>query len=171
MKYFNCTTPFGINQDHICTSQDEEFTKKVSGFFYTNLTLNGFNISECPYPCHFQKFRILREFYSEASGGNGINVTLLFDQLVKVTRAYISYTELELLAEFGGYVGLFLGISICHLTFAFDKLLDLIWQTKNVLPSNPHEKIVANKAEQISKSELNSKYCQTLEIKSKPDKF
>ena len=51
-----------------------------------------------------------------------------FDQFVKVTNTYIAYTELELIAEFGGYVGLFLGFSVFHLTTAFQKGLRFFTQ-------------------------------------------
>ena len=44
--------------------------------------------------------------------------------MIKVTSTHLEYTELELLAELGGYVGLFLGISVFHLADAFEKLLN-----------------------------------------------
>ena len=57
---------------------------------------------------------------------NGTVSELNFDKYVKVTKVKRSYTELELLAELGGYVGLFLGISVLHLSQAVDKILDII---------------------------------------------
>ena len=57
---------------------------------------------------------------------NGTISELNFDKYVKVTKVKRSYTELELLAELGGYVGLFLGISVFHLSQAVDKILDVI---------------------------------------------
>ena len=48
-----------------------------------------------------------------------------FNKYIEVINAEYSYTELELLAEFGGYVGLFLGMSLFHLADLFDKILDL----------------------------------------------
>ena len=35
-----------------------------------------------------------------------------FEELVAVTKDYYTYTELSLIAEIGGYVGLFLGVSV-----------------------------------------------------------
>ena len=49
-----------------------------------------------------------------------------FKQYIKVTKAYYSYTELELIAEFGGYVGLFLGISVLDINWISSKILDHI---------------------------------------------
>ena len=49
---------------------------------------------------------------------------LNFGKYIKKTKAKYSYTELELLAEFGGYVGLFLGISVFHLSEVIDKIIN-----------------------------------------------
>ena len=50
-------------------------------------------------------------------------VILTFDKFIKVTHAYLAYTELELLAELGGYVGLFLGYSVFHLSEVIEKII------------------------------------------------
>ena len=49
-----------------------------------------------------------------------------FHQYIKVTEAYYSYTELELIAEFGGYVGLFLGISVFDINQVFSKAFNYL---------------------------------------------
>ena len=46
-----------------------------------------------------------------------------FDKYIKVTKAKYSYTELELLAELGGYVGLFLGLSVFDFRQVIHKIL------------------------------------------------
>ena len=51
-------------------------------------------------------------------------LVMIFNKYIRVTNAEYSYTELELLAEFGGYVGLFLGMSVFHLSVMFDKILE-----------------------------------------------
>ena len=51
---------------------------------------------------------------------NNIYLNFYFDKYVKTTKFYLDYTELELLAEFGGYVGLFLGISVFNLKDVFN---------------------------------------------------
>ena len=51
-------------------------------------------------------------------------LVMTFNKYIRVTNAEYSYTELELLAEFGGYVGLFLGMSVFHLSVMFDKILE-----------------------------------------------
>ena len=52
-----------------------------------------------------------------------IHMNIVFDSLIKSSSSYLAYTGLELMAELGGYVGLFLGVSIFHLKDAFDKLV------------------------------------------------
>ena len=53
-------------------------------------------------------------------------LVMTFNKYIRVTNAEYSYTELELLAEFGGYVGLFLGMSVFHLSVMFDKILEYV---------------------------------------------
>ena len=54
---------------------------------------------------------------------NSIDITLTFENFIKVTTSNYSYTKLELLAEIGGYVGLFLGISVLNLSDVLDFIL------------------------------------------------
>ena len=53
----------------------------------------------------------------------GSTLIIKFNKIISVTESYYSYTELELLAEFGGYVGLFLGLSV----FDLSRLLEQIF--------------------------------------------
>ena len=46
-----------------------------------------------------------------------------FDENIKKIKGIYLYPTLCLVAEIGGYVGLFLGISIYQLTYIFDFLL------------------------------------------------
>ena len=46
-----------------------------------------------------------------------------FNKFIKTTKAQCAYQELEFIAEFGGYVGLFLGISVFHVREAFQRLI------------------------------------------------
>ena len=49
-----------------------------------------------------------------------------FNKFIKTTKSRFAYQELELLAEFGGYVGLFLGISVFHLREVFQTLIHIV---------------------------------------------
>ena len=48
---------------------------------------------------------------------------LTFQKYIKVTSTYWSYAELSLLAEVGGYVGLFLGVSVNQISDIFEIIL------------------------------------------------
>ena len=50
-----------------------------------------------------------------------------FNKFIKTTKARYAYRELEFLAEFGGYVGLFLGISVYNLKEIFGKILTFVF--------------------------------------------
>ena len=49
-----------------------------------------------------------------------------FNKFIKTTKAQCAYQELEFIAEFGGYVGLFLGISVFHLREVFQTLIHIV---------------------------------------------
>ena len=55
-------------------------------------------------------------------------VTLLFDEneVIKVYESYYIYSGLSMIAEIGGYVGLFLGISVNQETILMDFVLSKI---------------------------------------------
>ena len=89
---------------------------------YEKFLAKRFTIEECPYPCTFTRTSI-RDKNAQYSAGKA---QLVFSNLVKTTKSRYSYRELELLAEFGGYVGLFLGISVFNLREVFGKILKLI---------------------------------------------
>ena len=117
MDKVGCTTPFGVNLNHICTDLN---TSKKAKVIYEFLNQRTRQIKDCHYPCKFIKSSIV-----PYKGRNDRNTTgLKFDKFIKVMKAAYSYTELELLAEFGGYVGLFLGISVFHVSQVVDKILD-----------------------------------------------
>ena len=114
MEKFGCTTPFGSLQDNIC--KDNTTGKQALDLFHKLLNKRHF-IEECLYPCEFLKLFVISVHGRE----NEDSFKLDFNQYIKVTEAYYSYTELELIAEFGGYVGLFLGISVFDINQIFSK--------------------------------------------------
>ena len=124
MKKFGCTTPFGPNIDHICTNQTKgkEATK-----LFKSLRSATYQIKECPYPCKFVKSMVLPLRSRFENSTTKFRTTLRFDKFIKVTEAKYSYTELELFGEFGGYVGLFLGVSVFHISQVIDTLLNIVF--------------------------------------------
>ena len=117
MDEIGCTTPFVVNLDHIC--KDLNNSKKARELYH-RLHQKTHKIKDCLYPCKFIKIAVTP--YKTRSDKN--TTRLKFDKFIKVTKAAYSYTELELLAEFGGYVGLFLGFSVFQVSHVVDKILD-----------------------------------------------
>ena len=111
---------------NICT--DEEQTNEAIKLHMEHI-LKSFTMKElCPYPCKFTRtyFREEHKMNSDHELSES-SIFLRFNKFIKVSKARYSYGGLELLAEFGGYVGLFLGISVFHLSDAFTKIAQLIF--------------------------------------------
>ena len=106
-----------MDMKEICTDQTR--SQKAMAL-YKNLLAKRFIIKECPHPCTFTK-----TFYREKNALYTGDLSLTFSKLIKTTKARYSYRELELLAELGGYVGLFLGISVLSLKDLLAKFLQL----------------------------------------------
>ena len=120
-----CGTPYGTyNVSNVCADETKSneavrlFGELVSKVFQ----LEGL----CPYPCKFTRnyFRDRRKL--SPGHENSASLFLKFNKFIKISQARYSYGGLELLAEFGGYVGLFLGISVFHLSQAFEKIVQVI---------------------------------------------
>ena len=119
MDRIGCATPFGIELDNICTEQN----KSLEAFeMFLDILLNQ-KKTKCPYPCNFLINRITTTKYREKTSVD--KITLMFDEYIKVTTSTYGYTELELLAELGGYVGLFVGLSVFDLRVVFNKVLNI----------------------------------------------
>ena len=112
MERIGCTSPFGLNKSSICTDKTE--AAKATQLFFEFV---GFNqtVAErlCPRTCKGMMtwFSNFREMKNENANGLGL-LEIRFQNFIKVSRSRVAYGLLELLAEVGGYVGLFLGISI-----------------------------------------------------------
>ena len=107
--------------NNICYKQDDS-NKAMD--LYQKLFNKRFTIEECPYPCTFMQ----SSFRKSASIVDGLQ--LKFNKFIKSTKARYAYQELELLAEFGGYVGLFLGISVYNLKEIFGEILTFVFGIK-----------------------------------------
>ena len=111
-----CTTPFHPDKSNICfeLSKIFEAVHIFRDIAFWNLTKAN---QLCPKPC--QQYTIIFSSYRESiSHYNSYATTLKiqFPKYIRVSRSYYSYTLLELLAEVGGYFGLFLGVSIIQIS-------------------------------------------------------
>ena len=112
-----CTTPFGPNKNKIC--RDPQIGMKVLQMYRENFQSNK-NYT-CKQPCTYilTRFTITKERYLMS---NIAHLSLNFKKIIKVNESQYIYSTLSLIAEVGGYVGLFLGISVNQMTFLIDKL-------------------------------------------------
>ena len=127
MERIGCTTPFGLELDNICSEQNKSV--EAMNLFW-NILANGQEIDDCPYPCHFLRTLITNMEYEDKTSHDNGSIWLDFDKYIKVTISNYSYTGLELLAELGGYVGLFLGLSVFDLRLVFNKICNTLMPNK-----------------------------------------
>ena len=113
MKYFGCQSPFGyeIQERQICSDKDKAYNVSIyeKSFADTNDSLK----ENCPYPCNFMNLDLV--VINDLIHSNRY-LKISFPQTVKETVFEYSYGGLELLAEFGGFVGIFTGMSVLQLS-------------------------------------------------------
>ena len=119
LQKFNCTTPFGLDKSSICEDpgvgmQAPDLYKKYE-FNYQG---------SCLEPCYYLRLKIMQMKYvrDDHFWTKDFEVMFDFEEKVKKSTSYYRYTFLSLVAEIGGYVGLFLGLSVYQLKDVFHGL-------------------------------------------------
>ena len=126
MMEIGCTTPFGRNKSNVCND-----TKNGLKAAKVSHDLSFVNITEakrlCPKSCKYQMmiFGAYKIDKSNDETAKHSYLTIKFQRFVKLSKSRYSYTILELIAEFGGYVGLFLGLSINQLSKVFERIIEI----------------------------------------------
>ena len=117
METLNCTWPLLRNKDHICIEQDKAKVAQKIGKDYGKYWKG----SNCASSCSFVKvsYSLLRETNLKPK-----EIRCMFPESFEVHKAYYAYDELSLIAEIGGYVGLFLGSSVYQITDLLGWLMD-----------------------------------------------
>ena len=132
MQELGCTVPFyqPRQKDHLKICSDQTKGQKAFAMYNKMIWSEIANqtSSECPYPCTYLKIKMVNSKTSPNSYTSAFG--FVFNLFTKKTTAHYTYTELELIAEFGGYVGLFLGYSVLSLTGFFDRFLDYAYYNK-----------------------------------------
>ena len=123
MDSIGCTTPFGLELDNICTEKNKS-SEAYQLFKDVFTSTNKQGAKECPYPCQFLMNWVTTIDYKDENDTDN-TLRLRFDKYIKVTTSTYGYTELELLAELGGYVGLFLSLSVFDLRLVFNKIFNM----------------------------------------------
>ena len=105
-----CTTPWGTNKTMICMEKlkADKAVKLYSKFFWQGK-------HSCPKACTFSRIRVSVLYYNKNSTRNNSILHINLDDKVSYYESYFTYSGLSLVAEIGGYVGLFLGISVNQL--------------------------------------------------------
>ena len=113
IKQIGCTTPYGLNKSMICKETGK--AQKALDLF-ARMQRN----STCLNPC---AYLVPQTYFTYQKKNNQrFQLYLSNNGAVKVTRSELAYDTLTLLADIGGYVGLFLGIAIVHVKELFQIL-------------------------------------------------
>jgi hypothetical protein len=128
MDTYGCTTPFGPNKTHICTNETVALQALE---LYNDAFLDHKNL--CDSPCSYIMVRATKtkntiQRYVDGKRNAFMKITLR--ENIKVTTGHELYSVLSLIAEIGGYVGLFLGVSINQVTVIIDRTI--FWLSKQI---------------------------------------
>ena len=111
MEKIGCTTPFGISTDNVC--KNESIGKEALEIFdeYKDDGRSNKSLS-CLKPCSYMTFKLSNIDEKSMDGKTYGKLKLIFNGLVHETVSYYSYDGLSFIAELGGYIGLFAGVSV-----------------------------------------------------------
>lgn len=105
-----------------CTAADDEWYYWEWGAYRTFMTVafpgpdGAPGCPRCPEPCVLEYYAVSVAPHSQIPANATFrDVYLLDDKLMQTLETYVTYSESDLLADIGGYLGLFLGYSL--LTF------------------------------------------------------
>ena len=113
-----CTTPFLPEKSKICTNSSEAVKALAIGDdIFTDMRLLE---KMCPRSC-VEVYVFEGEKQEEEKHHQAGTLSLQFSQFVKVYKSYWAYEGLEMIAEVGGYVGLFLGVSVNQIKLLFER--------------------------------------------------
>ena len=119
LEKFGCTSPFGPKKDKIC--QDKKNGSNVMQLY--KKIYQGKRHHTCK-PCSFLTSKAIVTKDVQIKMKNDISeLNIHCKENVKVFEAHYLYDGLTLIAEIGGYVGLFLGISVNQVSVLMNTLL------------------------------------------------
>ena len=124
LELHGCTAPFDPHKDQICRSKEN--ATKVNDLYKKWYSKTIQVKSGCNKPCSYVTLRASTVWEREKRYKTQVKMRIYFNENIKVTKAYHIYSGLSLIAEIGGYVGLFLGVSINQITNLFDVFIQHI---------------------------------------------
>ena len=123
MKKVGCITPFlGRNKENICPNQT--FGVKAYNLQKTFLAYGIHKDAiDCYESCNYLVMKMREASESKAKNDSFSTLKLTFQERIKKTKSYYTYEGLSFVAEFGGYVGLFLGVSFLNVADLIQQFL------------------------------------------------
>ena len=120
LEIFGCTTPFGTNMEKIC--QNYENGSNVMDLYREAMEKK---VNNCYSPCSFLSAKATKTqlISTKKPVGHG-HVSLDLNANIVLFEAQYLYSALSMIAEIGGYVGLFLGISVNQISALINFALD-----------------------------------------------
>ena len=151
LEQIGCTTPYGPDKNHICKNKNEGYAAQKlynknfpgSSIFKTMAWQSSNLTKECLNPCKIFTF-MTRSFekYKKSKKRSYSSILIYFEENIKVTRDYYIYTKINLIAEIGGYVGLFLGVSVNQVINLIDFTAAKVNQIQHYISSNIPNNVV-----------------------------
>lgn len=116
MEKLGCTSQWDeTNLEDICLNEES-----IKNSYQISLKTWNYNGS-CLYPCSFIMPPLLMTTSTQQQYTDDTStLELKFSEKVQIFESVRTYSTLSLIAEIGGYVGLFLGVSIYQLTGVVD---------------------------------------------------
>lgn len=115
-----CTVPWLPKKSKICTNLGK--SRKAFKIYKDNRRNQN---SNCPNSCTFTDVNlgppIIENYVTQPRQASAV---FYFRKDVKTSTEYLIYTQLSMIAEIGGYVGLCLGISFVNIGTLINKILD-----------------------------------------------
>ena len=121
LQAVGCLTPFGPKKSQICGNNEN---RTIALKMYKE-TFEQYQ-DNCNSPCMFITTRAVKtsdqlQYSTYKKKKSGV-MLIFFKENIKVIEGHYLYSGLSLIAEIGGYVGLFLGVSVNQITILVDKL-------------------------------------------------
>ena len=110
------------NKSAICLEQKNG--RKAYTIAYNKLTKKTEKYKTCPKACTYMGITLGSKSTNMRIGSG--RIVLKFEQYIQVSISSFTYGWLELLAEVGGYFGLFLGVSINQILSLSKHLLSTV---------------------------------------------
>ena len=111
----------------MCTFLDQSHKLTWDSVIYSS---SGGKYKEyCPLPCVNMQVRFAgMDSTTDYSNENDTYVKFYIKGQIQVRESHLSYTEVSLLAELGGYIGLIIGVSLMDIATFIDKMIAIVIQ-------------------------------------------